>query len=175
MNYYEAKLREHGNSVQALGWGSAESQLLRFKVLSEIADLRDQVVLDYGCGFGDLYDFLDDIHYAGYDNNPAMLAAARARYPTALFLDRPMNADYVLASGTFNLPTTNLQSELLRMWSLCRKGIAVNFTNAMAEHHTPGIVYRDPFETARYCSALTKKLTLRTDYKENDFCIYAYR
>jgi SAM-dependent methyltransferase len=175
INYYSERLKQYGSDVRALGWGSEGSQRLRFKVLSEITDLCGQTVLDFGCGFGDLYAFLKtEVSYIGYDSDPEMLAQAKIKYPTALFIVCPREADYVLASGTFNL-VADYRPAISFLWTLCHKGMAVNFTSALAEKQTPGIVYADPFEAARFCSTLSKKFVLRTDYKENDFCIYLYR
>ena len=176
MNYYQQKREQYGDDVRALGWGSVESQQLRFQVLSEVADLRCEAVLDYGCGFGDLYAFLGlGVDYIGYEPDPEMLARARAKYPRARFVAAPLPADYVLESGAFNLES-DWQTELRELWEkFCRKGMALNFTSALAERQTPGIVYADPFATARFCSGLTKRFILRHDYKSNDFTVYLYK
>lgn len=175
MSYYQERRERYGDDVKALGWSNEESQRLRFKALSEIADLRGATVLDFGCGFGDMSVFLpDDVSYVGYDADPEMLRVARDRYPNEQFVDRPVAADYALASGVFNL-RIDWQTEVIELWNLCRRGMALNFTSALAERKTSGIVYADPFETARFCASLTRKFVLRHDYKLNDFCVYCYK
>lgn len=177
VNYYSERLKQYGPNVMALGWGSLESQQLRFKVLSEIADLSGQSVLDFGCGFGDLYAYIPNSLYFGYDNDPRMMELARAKYPGAVFTDflqDIVEVDYVLASGTFNLEC-NWKDEIGKLWRLSKKGMAVNFTSELASKKTPGIVYADPFDTARFCSRLTRNFVLRHDYRGNDFTIYAYK
>lgn len=175
MSYYTKLLEKYGTGVKALGWGSVESQLLRFKVLTEIADLKGSTVLDFGCGFGDLYDYLHgSTIYIGCDDNLDMLRAAKDKYPYATFVTSPIEADYVLVSGTFNL-REDWWDDIVYLWGLCRNGMALSFTSNLAERQTPGIVYADPFDTARSCSHLTKKFVLRHDYKPNDFAVYLYR
>src|SRR5204862_5055373 len=40
-------------------------------------------ILDAGCGAGSLLDFLPpDVHYVGFDENPAYIESARRRYGT---------------------------------------------------------------------------------------------
>lgn len=177
MNYYSERLTEYGDDVRALGWGSLESQRIRFQILAEIG-IHDGSVLDVGCGFGDLYQYLwqwEIAEYIGYDTNPDMLAQAKLKYPGARFVDHPVEADYILESGAFNL-TEDWHSEVMNLWdSFCRRGMALNFTSSFAEVHTPGIVYADPLETAKFLSTLTKKFVLRHDYRQNDFTCYLYK
>lgn len=91
-----------------------------------------------------------------------------------MFVSHPVEADYVLESGAFNLPCA--WPDMVReLWMLCREGMALNFTSALAENHALGIVYADPFETTRFCSGLTKNFILRHDYRENDFTVYCYK
>jgi SAM-dependent methyltransferase len=175
-DYYTERLARFGPEVQALGWGSVASQRVRFQVLAEIAGLRNGTILDYGCGLGDLYEFLGRPDgYAGYDCHRGMLEAARARYPSARFVDQPVEADYVLASGVLNLDHF-WQDTLREMWGLCRYGLAVNFTSELAERHNPEILYFNPFTAGAFVATLTKKFTIRHDgYLPNDFTAYAYR
>jgi SAM-dependent methyltransferase len=175
-DYYADRLGQYGpDDVRSLGWGSVESQQIRFKVLAEIADLRGHSVLDFGCGFGDLYNYLfPRVFYIGCDSNLEMLEVARRGHPGAVFVESPVSADYVLASGAFNLDP-QWQDTVVHLWSLCRLGMAVNFTSSLAQHKNPDIIYVDPFNATRFCSTLTRKFTLRHDYKPNDFTIYLHQ
>lgn len=176
MNYYSERLAQYGLSdVRALGWGSVESQQLRFRVLCEIADLRGHSILDFGCGFGDLYDFMGRPEgYVGCDDNPEMLKAACARYPTAKFVSEPEHADYILASGVFNL-NRSWQGALFDLWNSAQLGMAVNFTSSLAKYKQPGIEYVDPLMVIEQCMIYSKRFALRHDYKENDCTIYVYK
>ncbi len=175
MDYYTERLKRYGEAVQALGWGSLESQQVRFRVLSEIAGLSSGTILDFGCGMGDLYDFLGrPADYTGYDCHRGMLEAARQRYPFARFVDKPVEADYVLASGVLNLDRT-WRDTLVQMWDLCHMGLAVNFTSELAEKKNPEILYFNPFTVAAFVSTLTKRFVLHHAYRENDFTIHALR
>lgn len=48
-------------SSLALGWRDHNSQLIRFEVLADIADLNGRSVLDVGCGYADLLPFLSEL------------------------------------------------------------------------------------------------------------------
>ena len=58
-DYYETKLRAHGPTPAGVDWNSQESQELRFALLANLwRDEADASILDYGCGYGALADYL---------------------------------------------------------------------------------------------------------------------
>ena len=88
-DYYSKCLAEHKTGPRAVGWGSKESQELRFKVLVEVAGqpacLQGCSVLDVGSGTGDLYQWLlwqrlAGVTYWGYDSNRGAIKTARERF-----------------------------------------------------------------------------------------------
>src|SRR6185503_914754 len=71
-DYYEGKLRAHGPTPAGVDWNSQESQELRFALLANLwRDEADASILDYGCGYGALADYLRARGhrgaYTGYD------------------------------------------------------------------------------------------------------------
>ena len=58
-DYYAARLRRFGTTPQGVDWSAADSQLLRFDRLLQVAqDGGDASLIDYGCGYGALVDYL---------------------------------------------------------------------------------------------------------------------
>ena len=55
---YNNLFRKFKYSYKSLDWGSKKNQLLRFKILAEIGNLRGKKILDVGCGFGDFLFWL---------------------------------------------------------------------------------------------------------------------
>lgn len=187
--YFDQRLDVYGPTVRAVDWGSAESQRLRFRVLTEVGDLARKSVLDVGAGLGDLCGFLADavpgVRYEGCDVNPRMVAAAVARYPGGRFrvadlLDEtsPVSGpyDYVLASGLFYLRDEEfLRATVARMFRLCTRGISFNSLSAWAERREPGEYHADPLGVLAFCRTLSSRVTLRHDYLPHDFTVYVYR
>src|SRR5690348_4633106 len=112
VRYFSECLIQHGISARALDWSGEHSQFLRFRVLTEVGVLSGASVLDVGCGLGDLCGWLRanscDARYTGIDIAPAMIEAARRRFPDARFEVRDLlsdvpngSFDYVLSSGMF--------------------------------------------------------------------------
>ena len=87
--HYLPLLQRHGPTYQAVDWGSAQGQALRFRVLLEIGNVTAASLLDVGCGVGHLADYLKGIdfrgNYVGFDLVPEMVQAAQARHPDWTF------------------------------------------------------------------------------------------
>ena len=106
----------HGHSPQALYWANKEVQEIRFDVLLGCGVSNGDSVLDVGCGFADLYDYMKmngiTTQYTGIDLSPDMINAAKERLPHLTFfqgdlfdLDPPEKSyDWVLLSGALNEP-----------------------------------------------------------------------
>ena len=81
---YDNRLSIHGKDIKTLGWGNIEQQEYRFKNILNATDFNKKNILDIGCGFGDLYDFLKKSQikiqsYTGWDINENLLEKANNR------------------------------------------------------------------------------------------------
>jgi len=70
--YFKDKLEKFGTTPKGLDWNSTEAQNIRFDQLIKVINaLEYYSILDYGCGFGSLFDLLisqgHKFHYIGYD------------------------------------------------------------------------------------------------------------
>ena len=176
-------MAEHKDGPKAVSWGGKESQEIRFKVLGEIGDIAGKSVLDVGCGLGDLYNYLKDrnVGYTGCDIVPEMVEAARKKYPEAKFIDKFPNQkfDYVFESGIFNLETENWMIEtnsmIYKMFEMANIGIGINFLSSLSLNQKENSHYANPLDVIQFICLLTNKWSLRHDYKQNDFTIYAFK
>ena len=187
---YEGRYAELGYDVRTLGWRGREDQLLRFQVLCDIADLSGASVCDIGCGFGDLVPYLrerfGEFGYTGVDLSPSLVEEARRRHPEFEFhcldiLDSgfDLRADYFLLSGALNFRVEDnwglTRAMLSRMFSLARRGVAVNFLTSYVNFERPHNYHHSPEEVFRLARSMTKRLALRHDYPLWEFTVYLYR
>jgi SAM-dependent methyltransferase len=190
IKFYDDAIDRFGpNDPQGAGWGLPSGQRERFRILAEIGDLTDASVLDVGCGFGDLYGYLEGkqipVSYLGIDINPRSIALAEVKYPAAHFETADFgnyageSVDYVLASGALTFKIENHREVYLgfirKMFYLSRRGCGFNMLKR--GHHPDDDTYAayDPMEIYSFCLELTPKLVLRQDYLEHDFTMYLYR
>jgi ubiquinone/menaquinone biosynthesis C-methylase UbiE len=195
LNHFDETILKYKRGPKAVSWGSKNSQLIRFKILSKIGNLNGKTILDVGRGMGDFYGFLINNkklrlkRYLGIDVNPQMISLAKRKYPKAKFEVRDLlknsllkeSFDYVLESGIFNLKIPNWEKfthkVLTQMYKISKIAMGVNFLSALTSFKkNRNSYYADPFEILNFIyNNLSSKFILRHDYKPNDFTIYTYK
>lgn len=189
-DYYRELIWKYGHDPRACDYGRAESQLIKFRVLSEVTPLAQCSVLDVGCGFADFARFLDDrspgVQYTGIDLCPEMINQGKLSNPgldlqvaniAEVVLDRSF--DVVVANGIFYLLGEQamglMQHMIERMFSLATRAVAFNSLSAWTRDQAPGEFYADPLHTLEFCRGLTPWVVLRHDYHPRDFTVYLYK
>jgi SAM-dependent methyltransferase len=187
--YYDGLVAKYGHDPRACDYGRAESQAIKFKVLSEVTPLDGKRVLDVGCGFADYAAYLSrrfrEVAYTGVDISAAMVAEARRLHPAlpimaANILEDDVGAhDVVTANGIFYLLGADApaltRALIARMFASATEAVAFNSLSAWAPDREPGEYYADPAEILDYCRTLTPWVSLRHDYHSRDFTVYLYK
>jgi SAM-dependent methyltransferase len=190
--YYDALVDRYGHDPRACDYGSAESQRVKFEVLSEVFKRwpANPSVLDVGCGFADYADFLSarvpGLRYTGVDLSARMVEAARRLHPALpihhadILTDPPAEQyDVVNANGIFYLLGPGSEATMRKlvagMFRLARKAVAFNSLSRWATGQEPAEFYADPAETLAMCRTITPWVALRHDYLAHDFTVYLYR
>ncbi len=190
IKFYGERYDQYGNNVKSVGWGDKESQALRFKILSEIGDLSNSSICDFGCGFGDLYDFLvkkfSNIHYTGIDISPKLIEEAKRQHPDLTFIlgdiliNPPVRTyDYILASGTLSFKMENHEAyvydNLKALFEICEKGVAVNFLSSYVDYQLDKNFHFSPEDAFKMGRNLTRFVSVRHDYPLYEFTLYLYK
>lgn len=190
-DYFSSKLSAHGNSPMGVDWNSKESQYQRFEQLFKLIDPGQPFsVLDYGCGTGELVNFLDEkngrFEYTGFDIVTGMIEKAKeifAGRPAVHFTSEPVEGhfDYVVESGIFNIRQSeyNLWSEyvlsiLHKMNQYSTRGFAFNLLTSYSdpEYMKDYLFYADPCKFFDYCKRnFSRNVALLHDYNLYDFTI----
>ena len=196
-DYYEGKLRAHGATPAGVDWNSQESQELRFALLAHLwRDESDASILDYGCGYGALADYLrargHHGGYVGFDVSDAMATAAHTRVKslTACRVTARREdlepADYAVASGVFNVKQgADEQAWRDYIWEtvadlavLGTRGFAFNALTSYsdADKRRADLYYLDPLEAFDRCKrTYSRFVTLLHDYPLYEFTIIVRR
>lgn len=190
---YEARLRQFGYSPETLGWGKHGRQEVRFAVLAEPAlQSPESSVLDVGCGFADLYDFLRQRgwsgRYVGIDVVPALLEVAREHHPALDLRQADITEardlgqfDYVISSGAFNgrLVAENneehIATALQAMFAAARVAVCVDFLSTYVDFQKPEAWHTDPLWAFGVARRFSRRVALRHDYMPFEFALFLYR
>jgi SAM-dependent methyltransferase len=192
-DYYSRAIRQHGATARGVDWNSETSQTLRFQQLCRLI-VADSVfsVIDLGCGYGALYDYLSENYanfgYHGYDVSVDMIAAAserlRPQSNVELFqTSEPLSVcDYAVASGLFNVRLNRLAAEwqgyiLQTIATLDRcssRGFAFNCLTSYsdADRMRADLHYANPLELFDVCKTrYGRNVALLHDYGLYEFTI----
>ena len=164
--FYDGILEKAVNSPSyaANGWGSRRSAHRRYLMaITQLNVAKGHSLLDWGCGNGDLFWFLNDlgidVHYLGVDIVPKMVELALANNVVAvkrdLLLDPPREAefDHIICIGTVGA----IEGTVKERWDVVEqmisvgmngslKGMALTFlTDRDGQHEDDGFHWFVPF------------------------------
>lgn len=193
LNIYKQKFKEFGASPMALQWKSKGAAHQRFRQFWAEIDFNGKSVLDVGCGFGELGNFLTkrykNVRYKGVDVVTEFIENGKIKYPdltleTVDYFNHPLpeNYDIIICSGALN---SNLKNNLM----FRKNAIKIMFdhtTNVLAfnmlgsypqpeNNKISNVWYADSMEILEYCFTLTRRVILRHHYHPKDFTIFMYR
>ena len=187
-NYYDTLVNKHGDSHLSCDYSKPESQLKKFKVLSEATEFNQKNILDVGCGTGSFYSYLQKHNnvrsYTGIDLSAKMIDICKAKFPTTTFqhkniFDITEKYDFIIANGIFYLLGDNAMEKMkeiiTHMFKLTKVGIAFNTLSIWANYQEQNEFYAEPLQTIEFCRKLTTNIVLRHDYLQHDFTIYMYK
>jgi SAM-dependent methyltransferase len=191
---YSNRLATFGYSPETLGWGKKGRQFLRFSVLAAEALLRPECsVLDVGCGFADLYDFLiqNGWHgrYVGIDIVKSLLDVAQTRHPQLDLFEMDIadahsqigEFDFVLACGIFNaeLPSArnqqHIQDTLADMHRCAKIATCADFMTTLVDFRKPGSWHTDPQWLLGVLQGISRRHILRFDYMPFEYSAFCFR
>ncbi|HEX9388152.1 MAG TPA: class I SAM-dependent methyltransferase [Anaerolineales bacterium] len=191
-SYFDKRIHEHGASPRGSDWNSEASQNARFDQLLKVVETQSFSLLDYGCGYGALADYLDakgfDVDYYGYDILESAIETARKTHVDkprrSFFTDKSQLpiCDYTIASGIFNFRgeqsfedwTEYVLGVLTEFNQLSLRGFSSNFLTKYsdADRMRPDLYYADPLFLFDYCKRnFSKDVALLHDYHLYDFTL----
>ncbi len=195
-SYFDQRIQAHGASPRGSDWNSETSQNVRFDQLLKVVETHSFSLLDYGCGYGALADYLVtkgfEADYYGYDILESAIKTARQVHANkphrAFFTDKSQLpvCDYTVASGIFNFRgeqslddwTAYVLGVLSEFDRLSRHGFSSNFLTKYsdADKMRPDLYYADPMFLFDYCKrTFSKNIALLHDYRLYDFTLIVRR
>lgn len=184
---YNARLDQFGYDPRTLGW-TKRQHLLRYDVLLSYWPLAGVDLLDFGCGFGDLYAYCRDtgradVRYHGIDINPRLIEEGSKRYPDADLCVRdviaygfPRSYDVIVCSGIYNYRLEDNWDFVTKTFDLfksaCTLGFAANFISNRVDFREESLYYTDPCAVLDLCYKYSRRVVLRQDYMPFEFSVF---
>lgn len=188
---YNERFRSWGRSIRTVGWGTSESQELRFDHLFAGLSVPGARVVDIGCGLGDLVPWLiarygDDFSYLGLDVADELVSDAQRRlgndrvgFRVADFrgIEIPP-CDIAVASGAFSYrPAWTVEQGLHmldRMNQAASTCAASNFLTDRVDFTEPRNLHYSPEVVLTHALSLTETVHLTTGYGLYEFTVQLF-
>jgi SAM-dependent methyltransferase len=190
--FYRERIRSHGAGYAAMwgeeaGWKTAE----RFRPITMLPTAPGDVVVDIGCGIGDLAMFCNErrlgIEYIGIEIVPEFAAAARQRTGAQIVeidafaegAELPA-ADWYVTFGTLNkewcvapLAGTNsarsIEAYIEKLFLKARKGVGCSLVTDHVEYRKDGVANVDPAAMAELARRMTPHFLIFHGYPFYEF------
>ena len=189
--YYSDKISQYGTTSQGVDWNGKESHFLRFEQLCKVlSDKNNFTLLDYGCGFGALIEYLKQnnmtFNYTGFDISEEMIKKANEIYQAKnqIFTSDLENKhfDYTIANGIFNVKLDALDKDwekyiidtIDEIDGVSAKGFSFNILTSYSDKDFKKdyLYYANPLFYFDYCKKnFSKNVSLLHDYNLYEFTI----
>ncbi len=191
--YFHNRMQQFGASPKGVDYNGPDAQEIRFDQLTKIITSQDKFsIIDHGCGYGALYDYLSSrgyqFDYLGFDLNPEMIETAKkihVKHRNAQFTQDEKNlvvSDYLIAACVYNIKfdclssewTRYIESDLQKMNKLYTKAFSINFLTSYSDESRKrsDLYYADPCHFFDYCKRnFSRNVALLHDYQIFDFTI----
>lgn len=137
---YEARLRNHGPTPETVLYDRTPANHHRKMAVyagvlwSMLADRPDLQILDVGCGYGSLAEFVPPDNYLGIDLVPGLIRQARADHPDHRFRCGELGTLNVTADIAVMAGVTGCVPDPFELvghaWGICQTGLLVDFIAA---------------------------------------------
>ncbi len=185
---------KYGYSPLSLDWNKGK-QDIRFEILTSMLHVQSGAsVVDVGCGFGDLLPYWRQLSagkYIGVDIVQEFIEEARqihkdetdAQFLLADFLSESFleNADFFLASGTFNYMFENtsnykfIENSMKKAFAHANAGLAFNFLSDKVDWKYDNAWYSNPSVILEMAYGLSRNVCLRNDYMPFEFSVAVFK
>ncbi len=178
--FYENSIKKHGKNARGVAWSDSRRQRVRFKALLDAAgDIGQAVVVDAGCGFGDLCLYMVETgkvpkRYIGIDLLDFMVKEARRRTKERVLrrdiLKDPLpQADWYFVSGSFNL-LTRFETVLAVKRCLDASGRGIVFNLLEGRYEGGRYNYWRPSQIKKACGSFGN-VEIFSGYLDGDFTV----
>lgn len=181
------------NKILKQGWGSKSSQILRFKILSEIGSLKNKSILDIGCGMGDFFIYIKKkgiLNYTGIDISDYFINYSKNKFKEknvnficGNFLTHKFDKkyDYIFLSGTLNLKLKKNENMkiakkfLNKAYNICKIGCSFNFLSSNVDFKNKKDFHYSSSDIIKICNKLSRNYELKHNYGLYEFTINCYK
>ncbi|NOH98829.1 class I SAM-dependent methyltransferase [Vibrio sp. 99-70-13A1] len=172
--------------ARSLGWSSHYAQVARFSAIAYATDFENRCVVDLGCGYGQLFDYLSNLYslqrYIGVDQQAHFLKQAKALHPDPRceFIAGDLSTvsvnvcDVVIASGSLNYKSRDdnyLTNVITHMYEMAGECVIFNLLDSSSYPEQPLLTGYNKQGVYRFCLTLCDDVVIIDGYSQDDFTV----
>lgn len=189
-----------GDHPTGVGWPNEADALVRYQVMLDVireSPAQPLTLLDFGCGLGHLYEYLQSqslpmIDYVGVDLSDRFVQQCRSKHPGVQFCcydllknsERTPQFDYAVINGVF---TSKCSMTFEQMFSFVREivttlflkancGLAFNTISKHVDWERDDLFHLPLDDLAAFlCKDVSRNFVIRNDYGLYEQTIYVYK
>ena len=194
-DYYNKAFNKHGETPEGLAWDNQINLNKRYEVMFDIIKHYNSTILDFGCGYGGLYEWIlnnkKSVEYTGLDINKEVLKIAEEKYPKTTWINSDihknlfdLNFDYIVCNGTFTVKDTLTQEEMTnfmcdtleKLWTKTNKGIAFNVMSKLVDWERDDLFHVSIDQLGQWLvDNLSRNFVIKNDYGLYEYTVYVYK
>lgn len=196
--YFGSLYQKYGVDERSLGW-SKNKQDIRFEQIFKYVNDKSISVLDVGCGFGDMYRYLNTcgkflkVDYCGIDIMDSFIeeAAQKYREDDASFICCDLSGlpahgkyDWVVECGLFGLNLFDTEpamyeyiaESMKKAFTMAEKGISFNFLSDKVDYRTSSKDFHaKPEKILEIAYGLSRRVIIDNSVMPFEFCVTVWR
>ena len=194
-DYYNKVFNKHGETPEGLAWDNQINLNKRYEVMFDIIKHYNSTILDFGCGYGGLYEWIlnnkKSVEYTGLDINKEVLKIAEEKYPKTTWINSDihknlfdLNFDYIICNGTFTVKDTLTQEEMTnfmcntleKLWTKTNKGIAFNVMSKLVDWERDDLFNVSIDQLGQWLvDNLSRNFVIKNNYGLYEYTVYVYK
>ena len=193
--YYNKVFIEYGDTPEGLAWDNQLNLDKRYEVMFDVVKHYNTSILDFGCGYGGLYEWIlnnkKTAEYVGLDINKEAIKFAKEKHPETTWIESDIHKDtlqtdfdYIICNGTFTVKDTLTQDEmwdfmtstLEKLWTKTNKGIAFNIMSKLVDWERDDLFHVSMDQLGQWLKDnLSRNFVIRNDYGLYEYTFYVYK
>ncbi len=192
-NSYQKEFKKYGRDSKSL-FIPKNNQEVRFKSLTKHIKNEKFTLLDFGCGLGDLKDFLDfrfnDYMYTGVDIVEEFIQSNKdvdkesEYFKIETYKDIDEKYDYIVIAGVFNILYRDSIEEhknivyntIEYLFSKTKKALSINFMSDYVDFKQETAYHQDDIELMTFLrEKLSSRFIIDNSYMPYEFSVIVYK
>lgn len=186
-NHYNQLLKTKGFNTKGLGWGKGKLNL-RYKFFCKHLNFNNKKVLDFGCGLGSFYEYLQKKKikpkkFYGIEINKSLTTYLNKKFKNKILvfdkIQNNMKVDISISNGVHNYKLKNhlkiFYKDINSLLNISKKCVAISFINDNVDFKERHLSYKSLFEVIKFIRKKKLKYIIDQTFNKYETFIFIFK